>query len=517
MAAKEGYDVLRLIEHGQTCYISSEYIEGIPLTRWLKYHPNLPKEQLFRWMQSAAAQLGQIHKCKSRSCYQYVNPYSIIVTEEGGLYFLDPEAASNEEMRRKMQRRDIREHFLPPEQPYYHKGSISADIYGLGRTFQYLLSVTVSEPALTRLEEARLRKVISRSLKRESKSSYQSMSDMRRHLPVYQPKEERKVSKYAEKMPGSKVPGRRKALAAAALLIVAVSLCKVLLPRGRDDQSEEGSKKGEISTEHQKGTALEERGEETPSAEQPLDEVYLDVILSYFLDLKDYEKCLAYLEKVQEQYPLAEQIKTVVERYADGEKKVSDQELEQALGTLEEELPSEDEIPYLRFLIKGYAALESEEGAKELIEIGDVCLETERLNQEEEREVLEYTALALERAGREEESAGRYARLLELVTEEQKKEELYKRMIALYESCDMGEQAVKVCIEGIEELPESEELRVMHIRLLCSDESIDRAVCAQVIQEHMRQIPELQAGEDFQKIQKEYEIRVEGEGVWVGK
>lgn len=94
MASKEGYDVLRLIEHGQICYISSEYIEGRPLVWWLKYHPNISKQQLLAWMGSMAKQLAKIHKCKKKPCYQYVNPYSMVVTEEGELYFLDLEAGA---------------------------------------------------------------------------------------------------------------------------------------------------------------------------------------------------------------------------------------------------------------------------------------------------------------------------------------------------------------------------------------------------------------------------------------
>ena len=108
VASKEGYDVLRLIEHGQICYISSEYIEGRPLVWWLKYHPNISKQQLLAWMGSMAKQLAKIHKCKKKPCYQYVNPYSMVVTEEGELYFLDLEAGANEGIRKRMLRRDIR-------------------------------------------------------------------------------------------------------------------------------------------------------------------------------------------------------------------------------------------------------------------------------------------------------------------------------------------------------------------------------------------------------------------------
>ena len=40
VAEKEGYDVLRLIEHGRTCYISSEYVEGQILAEWIRLCPD---------------------------------------------------------------------------------------------------------------------------------------------------------------------------------------------------------------------------------------------------------------------------------------------------------------------------------------------------------------------------------------------------------------------------------------------------------------------------------------------
>ena len=44
---KESYDVLRLIEHGQLCYISSENVQGKTLDRYLKYHPVMKKREIF--------------------------------------------------------------------------------------------------------------------------------------------------------------------------------------------------------------------------------------------------------------------------------------------------------------------------------------------------------------------------------------------------------------------------------------------------------------------------------------
>ena len=183
MGEREGYEVLRLIEHNQKCYISSDYVEGKSLIQWLKYHPNLTKKQLFLWIRDLADQLECIHKCRGNPCYQYVNPYSVIVTEDMTLHFLDMSVESNEKMLVQMNRRSVRENFLPPEVNYYQAASIELDIYGLGRTIQYLLSVTDPIPELTRRETVKFQKIISRCLDGHSKRAFKQMFEIQKEIP----------------------------------------------------------------------------------------------------------------------------------------------------------------------------------------------------------------------------------------------------------------------------------------------------------------------------------------------
>ena len=98
-----------------------------------------------------------------------------------------------------------------------------------------------------------------------------------------------------------------------------------------------------------------------------------------------------------------------------------------------------------------------------------------------------------------------------------KKEELYKRAVMLYVKCDKSDRALEVCGQGVREMENSDELKLLHIRLLCGETSIHRDLCAQIIQEYIRKNPGLLETEEFLKLQKEYEIRVEGEEVWVGR
>ena len=78
MTEKGEYDVLRLIEHNQVCYISSGCIRGTPLMGWLKYHRVMKKQEFVRMVRLLARQLEKIHRCRKQKFYQYVNPYSVV-------------------------------------------------------------------------------------------------------------------------------------------------------------------------------------------------------------------------------------------------------------------------------------------------------------------------------------------------------------------------------------------------------------------------------------------------------
>ena len=198
MRQMESYDVLRLIEHGQICYISSENVKGKTLARYLKQHPVMEKKELFSRMKEIAGQLSLIHRCRGNPCYQYVNPYSIILAEDDRIYFLDMQAESNREQILFMQRRDIREYFLPPKERYYQHASKELDIYGLGKTFQYMLASTEITPCLSRREECRLQRMISKAMGTKG-SCYQSVSELQKYIPREKEKEKKEKSENKRK------------------------------------------------------------------------------------------------------------------------------------------------------------------------------------------------------------------------------------------------------------------------------------------------------------------------------
>ncbi|MGF0034079.1 hypothetical protein ACQRBN_14130 [Bariatricus sp. SGI.154] len=523
MSSKEGYDVLRLIEHGQICYISSEYVEGRVLANWLKFHPHITKEKLFGWIQSMTRQLSMIHKCRKKSYYQYVNPYSIVLAEDEELYFLDMDASSNEKQLKLMRRRVVREAFLPAEEPYYQKASIGLDIYGLGKTIQYLLSISEPDPPLSKREEKRFQRIISKCLKRQSKSSYQNVSEIRKVIPIYKTKA--KNSHH----------GIRRILVAGGIILASGVICKMLVFTEYGNQKERISQEStqEEKTEDSDSKKKTKRAEIQKVSEGASNdtEEYMELAIAYFLDVEDYEKSLCCLNKIRKNYVPAVDLGIIVQAFLSNEEEKDVELIEKHLKSLEEQIQAEliqekqakseivrngDEGRYYHCLVKGYGLLGTEEASEEILRLGRKYLDIEGNNSEEITEIQEYMASAYEKMEKKEEAAHMYEVVLEQETDAGRREELYRNIVILYEACDRNDRALDTCVQGIEELKDSEELRMIHIRLLCKDASVGRDVCAQTIREYIRQIPKILEKEEFQKLQREYEIHVEGEEVWVG-
>ena len=504
MAVKEGYDVLRLIEHGQISYISSEYVRGKPLAWYLKYHPHISKQELFGWIQHLERQLEMLHKCRKHPCYRYVNPYSVIISEDKELYLSDMEAGSNEEMLRLMRRKNIREHFLPKEAPYYKKASVSLDAYGMAKTIQYLLAMSDVDPPLNRKETVRLQKLIARCEKVSSKKTIQNLSEIRKFIPVYEEKQ---------------LNIRKK----AGKVLAAVAILGILAAVGRWGIGKNPPVRQEKNVESAKDTEREKEVTEKEISYKE-EETRMELALAYFLELEDYQKVVDTLKPVGEESEVCAELSAVAKAFLEPEDSTGKSSLSDHLTRLEalakdqeDTWKEERRLAFWRCLMKGNLFLDTEDGAKNVIRLGEKCLESEKIEERETAQIQVDLAAAYERAGEIESAAGLYTSLLEITGEEWKRREYYGKAAALYEECGEVAMALETCVQGIEEFPQDQPLKLMHIRILCQDSSMDRAVCAQTVREYLSEDPTLGESEEFQKLQKEYGIRVEGGQVWVGE
>lgn len=183
MNDKRGYSVIKFVSDKERCYKGIDYVEGQLLARYLKKYPNIAKEQLLLWMREIIRQLAEFHKLGSQACYRYVNPYMIVVSAERLPLLVDTKAEESYEMIRMMEREEFRRHFIPSDLPYDQQADLAFDLYGLGKSMQYILAHSAPQPELTGREIHQFRKVIKKCLRLHSKKSYQSISAILKEFP----------------------------------------------------------------------------------------------------------------------------------------------------------------------------------------------------------------------------------------------------------------------------------------------------------------------------------------------
>jgi len=515
LAVKEEYDVLRLIEHNQICYISSEYVKGDPLARWIKYHPCVEKDELFRVISDIAKQLSQIHRCRGNPCYRYVNPYSIIVSEERQISFLDVNAESNNDQLRIMQRRTVREHFLPPEEPYYQKASIELDIYGFGRTLQYLLSETEVEPPLCRREEVKFQKIISRSLNRQSKKIFQNVSEIQRMIPKY--RQLKKQTNGEKRLTQAVMTGTMIAVLAGAAIGGGVVVVKSI-NTAAEQAKQEGDKQEEKEQTKQTSNRQEERnvsGSDGITDGKKEERLNMELGTVYFLELKNYEKSGEYFRSVKDN-PLAEHMAVIAECFAGDHAQAG--RLRQILSEAEIILEEQDEEwigekqSYYRCLLKGYTILGESGDFRNLLRLGKRCLQDS--SKEETAETLGYMAFACEGLGEMEEAVHMYEEQLKQEEDGMVREEIYKKAADILIRLGESGQAQEMLRTGIGEINDSAELRTAYAAALLGDSDMERQLCIQSIQEQLRELPELGDVEEFKKLMRQYGINLEGDKTW---
>ena len=183
MTKKERYEVIKFIEHGSRCRLTMDYVPGELLIDRLKEEPEIWRDTMFEWFHSLAIQLEQYHRSSKNQCYRYLNPYSVLVTEDQTLLLLDLEAESNEFVLKNLQKRSMRQHFLKPVQHVFEDTRLSRDLYGFGKTMQFILAQSDIEPSLTKGEENRLSKIIEKCLGENPKKQYESLKQIQKELP----------------------------------------------------------------------------------------------------------------------------------------------------------------------------------------------------------------------------------------------------------------------------------------------------------------------------------------------
>lgn len=376
MEEKRNYEILKFVMHGDKCYMSTDIVKGKPLIVWLKYHAHITKEQFYEWARQIIADLDHFHRCRGNPCYQYVNPYSVIVGEDRKVYLLDLASKEQEDMMHLMQRRYVRENFLSPENQYYQKSEEKEDIYGFGKMIQYVLSSVELEPELKFLESVRIQKIITRCLDKQGKKRYQKLSDLSGQFSL------------SEKRNGSKkIMYVMIALAVIGLLVLSgnriVSCISGQSRRqgGQDTKLADTERKEDMKAQayqeqfqelkEQWETERKELQDESSKREQ---ELLYDLAFVYFSQMKDYEVCSRYLEEMKEPDAFAKDMVRLCGMMSreDGEddnteKRTEDEEesVEMLLERMRQEIPDEEDERYAECIEFAKEQLQKEDVVEE--------------------------------------------------------------------------------------------------------------------------------------------------------
>ena len=376
MEEKRNYEILKFVMHGDKCYMSTDIVKGKPLIVWLKYHAHITKEQFYEWARQIIADLDHFHRCRGNPCYQYVNPYSVIVGEDRKVYLLDLASKEQEDMMHLMQRRYVRENFLSPENQYYQKSEEKEDIYGFGKTIQYVLSSVELEPKLKFLESVRIQKIITRCLDKQGKKRYQKLSDLSGQFTL------------SEKRNGSKkIMYAMVALVVIGLLVLSgnriVSCISGQSRRqsGQDTKLADTERKEDTKAQayqeqfqelkEQWETERKELQDESSKREQ---ELLYDLAFVYFSQMKDYEVCSRYLEEMKEPDAFAKDMVRLCgmmsradEEENNTEKRTEDEEesVEMLLERMRQEIPDEEDERYAECIEFAKEQLQQEDVVEE--------------------------------------------------------------------------------------------------------------------------------------------------------
>lgn len=250
---KKEYDIIKMVQHGKYCERIQDTVSGQQLIYWVKYHPQVEKEELWQLIRKLLLQITWFHKHGESQTYGYLTPYSVIIREDGEIYLLDTEAEESRQIMRQIQSRTVRNYFVNSE-IYRQKGICeAADIYGFGKTVQYLLSQSEANPPLTKKEEYQLARMIQNCLDTDGEKGFSDFQMVQKHF-----------SKWCVRKSGGEAKKRTKVIGLTCVsgIILCIIIGKIL----------SGSSEEAVTVVKEKENAVQEKERETDNYAADLEE-----------------------------------------------------------------------------------------------------------------------------------------------------------------------------------------------------------------------------------------------------
>lgn len=186
-------DAYDLFEANNTAYFVMEYVEGITLKEYAsQMGGRLDFDTVRTILMPVIDALAEMHR--KDILHRDISPDNIYITSQKQVKLLDFGAARQTVQDQNKGLSVILKHGFTPKEQYFTKGNQGpwTDVYALGATAYYLMTATVPQPALDRLEQDRLvpltsfipinpqiDAVIRKALAVEEVNRYQSVRDFK--------------------------------------------------------------------------------------------------------------------------------------------------------------------------------------------------------------------------------------------------------------------------------------------------------------------------------------------------
>jgi len=443
VAEKKEYAVVYFLEQGGQCYKIDDVTEGCNLLQFIK-EERIEKKELYVWFASLSEQLELYHKNAGRG-YGHVNPYAVIINEEGKAVLLDVEAKENNELLKRMQKKNFRSLFVKKEYSIGQQAKPGDDVYGFGKLLLFLLEKGKFEMKFTLFERIKLKRITEKCINNEENAE-KVLKRMKREL---------------RKMESSK--RFRRILWVKIIVLGTVIITGLGIFMALNDHST-GKVQEEVIPETEKAILSGAEGER----------FVLELGLLYYTELEDSVGAREILNHVKENSKAAEiylQILDYVQK-GSGLEEESWDEMWQELKDEWIRLGAENKLWYKLPVLEACKIKNTTESWNMVCEIGEEAEENRIWNgiadyPENEILICSYLSEAYEKLGEEEKALHTYETWKQLEVEPEQMEQIYLKVLDLSEKVKDVENEPEIMrtlleealekVQGIEEHTEFSE------------------------------------------------------------
>ena len=165
---QQSYEVIRFVGQNGKFHIVMDCVEGELLSTYLQREESMSKTVFLRLMANIAKELESLEQSGATEYFPYLTPYHIVLKEDQRIAFLK----HNERYNTKIEK--IINQFMAVDGTFNY-------YYSYGRVMQFILTNIRLRPDLSKLEEYRIKKIVSKCMEIKVKKQFQEV----RELVVY--------------------------------------------------------------------------------------------------------------------------------------------------------------------------------------------------------------------------------------------------------------------------------------------------------------------------------------------